>query len=83
MFCEANVGNMLAVEEWAIIRDPFVPSNFLLSSVSDSKVLHSHHLWIYTFTNSLSLHAPESNFFLVSLCDWFLSRIFPRATAET
>lgn len=41
--CEDNAGDMLAVEEWAIIRDPFAPSNFLLASVSDSKVLHSHH----------------------------------------
>lgn len=43
MFCEDNAGNMSAVEEWAVIRDPFTPSNFLLASVSDSKVLRSHY----------------------------------------
>lgn len=43
MFCEDNAGNMVAVEDWAIIGDLLVPSNFLLASVSDSKMLYSHH----------------------------------------
>lgn len=60
MFCEDDADNMLAVWEWAIIRDPFAPSNFLLLFVSGSKVCCiSTILWVYTFTNSLSLHTPQ------------------------
>lgn len=70
MFCEDDADNMLDVGEWAVIRDPFVPSKFLLSFVSDSKFCCiSTILWIYTFTNSMSLHTPQVNFFLASLCD--------------
>lgn len=55
MLCEDNAGNMLAVEDWAIIRDLLVPSNFLLASVSDSKMLHSHHPVNLHCINSMSL----------------------------
>lgn len=62
MFCEDDADNMLAVGEWAIIRDPFAPSNFLLLFVSDLKCAafppscgftHLPIPWVFTLLKSI------------------------------